>query len=559
MSNYALADTKSQWYQDNYPGASMNLTAKTMVVVVHTTEGISWPGYSGGATAPNYTGFPPLEDHDGDWRAHFPDEKSARALENRDGGVETNTLNCVQIELIGTCDPKHKVSWIINGKTYLAGEDYVYWPDATDVQLRWLANILADFHERHGLQLLAPRTFKAYPGSYGLNNGVRLTGSQWLSAVGVFGHQHVPENAHGDPGEIDMPRVLILAKNPEEPPVVVDPEPPVVTPPTQKIALWGKPETWVIGAIGEDVTELGQRILVWSKALGLPNPYKVGPGEPFTQTDVDALSKIQLKWWPGASTTKGGDADGYPGLETFKRLLETPVKKVTVPCLHWNIAGSDKTNGFGAKNATRGDDVGRWAQRIGYEIFLACEAGQKDLLKGVNSVCGIPFAKRAKAIWNRLTIKLLKRTVYSDDTFAYLNTLKWGAAIMGEKEGIKFGILEVHTDYRKPAQQAKQLQSIFKKFRADCDALGIKHTNQVVCGDLNWDGSAGDDPFEALAKWNFEEKGNREIATFMTGKHLDGVLAHKEADVTVTRYSRANEKGVNLSDHYPLRFVLTLN
>lgn len=203
MSNYSKADKKTQWFQDDFPGADMNLTEDTMVLVLHTTEGTSWPTYSGGATAPTYTGNPPLGKRFGKWRAHFPDEKSARALANTSGGVETNTLNAVQLELIGTCDPKHALRW--NGLT--AGKDYVYWPNANKRQLRWLARIIADLHVRHGLRLDAPRNFKPYPSSYG-NNGVRLSFNGWLNVTGVIGHQHVPENTHGDPGNIDINYVL---------------------------------------------------------------------------------------------------------------------------------------------------------------------------------------------------------------------------------------------------------------------------------------------------------------------------------------------------------------
>lgn len=203
MSNYRWADNKTQWFQDNYPGADMNLSENTMVLVLHTTEGTTWPTYDGGSMAPTYTGMPPLGLKPGKWRAHFPDEKSARALANLAGGVETNTLNCVQFEMIGTCDPAHRKTW--NG--LVSGKDYVYWPDATDRQLRWLARIIADLHVRHGLRLFAPKTFKPYPASYGLN-GVRLSSYAWTKTTGVVGHQHVPENVHGDPGDINIGYVL---------------------------------------------------------------------------------------------------------------------------------------------------------------------------------------------------------------------------------------------------------------------------------------------------------------------------------------------------------------
>lgn len=207
MSNYSKADTKTQWFQDNFPGADMNLSEETMVLVLHTTEGTSWPSYSGGATAPNYTGMPPLGLQRGKWRAHFPDEKSSRALANKTGGVETNTLNAVQLELIGTCSPNHSSNW--DGR--YAGRDYVYWPNANDRQLRWLARIIADLHVRHGLRLDAPKVFKSYPSSYG-TNGVRFSLNGWQNATGVVGHQHVPENTHGDPGNIRIDYVLDQAE-----------------------------------------------------------------------------------------------------------------------------------------------------------------------------------------------------------------------------------------------------------------------------------------------------------------------------------------------------------
>lgn len=212
MSNYKNADCKTQWYQDDFPGADLKLTAVTMVLVLHTTEGTDWPTYDGGSMAPNYTGKPPLGDTKGQWRGHFPDEKSSRALVNLRGGVETNTLNSEQLELIGTCDPKNKVRWGGTSRTRLAGRDYVYWPDADKRQLKWLSRILADFHIRHGLHLDAPRRFLPYPESYGPSNGVRLSANAWSRITGVVGHQHVPENVHGDPGNIDIDYVLTSAK-----------------------------------------------------------------------------------------------------------------------------------------------------------------------------------------------------------------------------------------------------------------------------------------------------------------------------------------------------------
>lgn len=211
MSTYRPANTTEQWFQDDFPGADLRLSPKTMVVTLHTTEGTDWPDYLGGQTAPNYTGLPPLGDARGKWRAHFPDEKSSRALRNEAGGVNTNTLNTVQLELIGSCDPKNRVRWGGSSRTRVAGRDYVYWPEADLRQHRWLARILADFHIRHGLRLRTGVEFKPYPASYGAN-GVRLSFAGWSNYTGVLGHQHVPENSHGDPGNIDIKTILAEAR-----------------------------------------------------------------------------------------------------------------------------------------------------------------------------------------------------------------------------------------------------------------------------------------------------------------------------------------------------------
>lgn len=217
MKHYRAADPKPQWFQDNYPGSTMHIKPDNLVVVLHTTEGTSWPDYNGGSTAPNYTGMPPLGEPymksgfvKGAWRVHFPDDKSSRALRNESGGVETNTQNAIQIELIGTCDPRNAKRWGGTSRSRVAGVDYVYWPDASARQRQWVARILADLHRRHGLKLVAPKEFLPYPKSYG-NNGVRLTSKEWALSAGVYGHQHMPENSHGDPGNIKIDDILARA------------------------------------------------------------------------------------------------------------------------------------------------------------------------------------------------------------------------------------------------------------------------------------------------------------------------------------------------------------
>jgi len=203
MSTYARANTSAAWYQDNFPGAVMDPNAG----VLHTTEGTSLPGYSGGATAPNYTAVPDFAAKRLRWFAHFPDERSSRALQNDAGGVETNTLNVVQVELVGTCDPRTAASWRAKGARF------IFWPDAPDWALADLAHFIADMNRRHGIKVQGPGTgrWTPYPESYGAG-GQRFSFTAWRNFYGWCGHQHVPENDHGDPGALDWGRVERMAK-----------------------------------------------------------------------------------------------------------------------------------------------------------------------------------------------------------------------------------------------------------------------------------------------------------------------------------------------------------
>lgn len=205
---YPPANSTSQWFADNYPGRTFNANCG----VIHTTEGTSWPSYGGGATAPNITARYNFSTKKLDFRQHFPIDMSSRALRNLSGGVETNTANAVQIELIGTCDPKHRVSWNGAGKT-LAGKHYIYWPEAPDSALKSLAEFLYWCEKEHGIKLQGPpqSDWKSYPSSYGATS-TRFTFEEWRNFYGWCGHQHVPENTHGDPGNLKFDKLIEFAR-----------------------------------------------------------------------------------------------------------------------------------------------------------------------------------------------------------------------------------------------------------------------------------------------------------------------------------------------------------
>ncbi|MDH6610342.1 hypothetical protein M2164_005977 [Streptomyces sp. SAI-208] len=190
------------WYGSTYPGSAMEVN----VVCWHSTEGTSLPSYDGGSMAPNFTAKPDFAAKRLVWYQHFDFDVSSRALRNLSGGVETNTLNVCQVEIVGTCDPATHTKWS------QAGIRHLYTAELPDWAIRDLAAFAKWANANHNVPLSSGLTFKAYPSSYG-GNGVRMTGSQWNNFTGHCGHQHVPENDHGDPGAFPMAAILAAAKN----------------------------------------------------------------------------------------------------------------------------------------------------------------------------------------------------------------------------------------------------------------------------------------------------------------------------------------------------------
>jgi hypothetical protein len=185
---YPNADAKTQWFHSKYPGDTM---AHPNTLVLHTTEGSTFPDYSGGSVAPTFTVHP-----DGRVRQHFYANESARALVNASGGVQTNTLNAIQIELIGTC---------------AKGGPGVFWPGATDAQLAGLGKLVKWLTSTYPIPLKSTsKPWLSYPTSYGSKSGQRMSFAEWEAFSGICGHQHVPENDHGDPGNFPIATLIKL-------------------------------------------------------------------------------------------------------------------------------------------------------------------------------------------------------------------------------------------------------------------------------------------------------------------------------------------------------------
>jgi hypothetical protein len=290
--------SRANWYQDDFGGDPMEVN----VVVLHTTEGRTLPTYSGGALAPNLTAVPDLAAKRLRWYQHFDIETSSRALANLRGGVETNTLNVCQVELVGTCDPKAHTKW------KAAGKSHIYWPDAPDWALQGVARFLAWMHEEHGVPLSGPSAWPAYPSSYGSRQGQRMSGKKWTAFKGVCGHMHVPENDHGDPGAIDFARLVKYAKADLD---VGDDDTPQ-QPSKPRVPAYPGRKYFRAGASNEHVLRLGKQLV----KRGFGDHYKVGPSRTWGEAD-----RLNVRDFQKSRPELRGDADGYPGPLTWRLLF----------------------------------------------------------------------------------------------------------------------------------------------------------------------------------------------------------------------------------------------
>lgn len=150
-------------------------------IVLHTTEGGSWEGARSAYTNthPHFT----VTFQKGFFQAyqHCSILTSAKALKHPAGTVHTNLAKAVQIEIVGQAVKAPNFD-----RKYL---------DGIATLLRWIEGVMGI--PKRSVQFLP------YPSSYG-NSPVRLSASQWISFSGTLGHQHVPVNSHGDPGNLDI-------------------------------------------------------------------------------------------------------------------------------------------------------------------------------------------------------------------------------------------------------------------------------------------------------------------------------------------------------------------
>ncbi len=167
--------------------------------LLHSTEGSSIEGAVSSYRAHNSWPTKTVDLKRRIVAVHLPLDVAARALRNDPGGADATNKDgsvLIQYELVGTAtDPASIGS-----------------PD----DLEWFGReVLGPDCRRMGVPLTSTVDWVAYPASYGAAPQ-RLSPAAWDAYSGVLGHQHAPDNSHGDPGAIDIERILSAARGEDD-------------------------------------------------------------------------------------------------------------------------------------------------------------------------------------------------------------------------------------------------------------------------------------------------------------------------------------------------------
>ena len=204
------ANVTAQWYQDEFLGALFGWLEKA---VLHLTVTADWPGYKGGASAPNATYKPAARAI----RQHFENNRSARALRDPDSTpVRENRDRVWQLEIIAY--PDRKTARANGGICIL---------DLTDAHYTDIAWMLIQLHHDLGLPLQSMARWP-HEGTQSYYNDVRLTSAQFDAYRGWLGHCHVSGNEHWDPCGFFASKLkakIAQLVTPGPPPIPLPPKP----------------------------------------------------------------------------------------------------------------------------------------------------------------------------------------------------------------------------------------------------------------------------------------------------------------------------------------------
>lgn len=128
---------------------------------------------------------------------HVSTASASFALRNLAGGVQTNTDHAIQIEVVATCDLRKR-----------GQPGWLYIEDLPDQFVADLGKLVRWLGSDAGVPPVSSVTWMPYPHA---GDAQRLSGPAWDVYGGHLGHQHVPENDHGDPGLLPLERIFKAA------------------------------------------------------------------------------------------------------------------------------------------------------------------------------------------------------------------------------------------------------------------------------------------------------------------------------------------------------------
>ena len=145
-------------------------------------------------------------------------DKSAYALLRVRGGIETNGMKAIQIEIVGRAAETQ--NWPIEWYDWLALE--VFKPICEDKGIDW-----NNYHETYGANQGIVLATKSSP--------IRLSDGEWKKFNGITFHQKIPTNDHWDAGDFNIQRVVAVLNG--STPRITPNNPPPAPKPLQMVVL----------------------------------------------------------------------------------------------------------------------------------------------------------------------------------------------------------------------------------------------------------------------------------------------------------------------------------
>lgn len=158
-------------------------------IVHHTTEGstrqAAFQAFRVNRSDPHFT-----VDHEGIYQ-HIDTGQAARALRNLQGGVQTNKLSAIQIEVVGFAGRLKALPTLQNVAQLC----------------RWL-------EQTHNIPQAWPAGFPKTAINGRDPGGHNRDAATWSAHGGHYGHSQVPENIHWDPAYTQQEAMFVLTYNP---------------------------------------------------------------------------------------------------------------------------------------------------------------------------------------------------------------------------------------------------------------------------------------------------------------------------------------------------------